>query len=257
VEPLQDVSVRRLLPSEATVTVAEAVSGLALAERAPDDRPYLVLNMISSADGKATVEGRTRALGSEADRALFHHLRTQADAVMVGAGTLRIERYGRIVRLPELREKREREGLSPDPLAVVVSGRLLLPPDIPLLADPDSRVVVITAADGELEGCAAEVEYLRAPPEREPLELAPHVRALRSDHGVRSILCEGGPTLNWALLREGLVDELFLTVAPKLAGGRDVPTIVTGDPLGEPLDLELVSLLEGDGELFLRYQLRS
>jgi riboflavin-specific deaminase-like protein len=255
VEPLQEVSVRRLLPDEGTVTVDEAASGLGLGERAPDDRPYLVLNMISTADGKATIEGRTRALGSEADRALFHHLRTQADAVMVGAGTLRIERYGRMVRLPELREKREREGLAPDPVAVVVSGRLLLPADIPLLADPDSRVVVVTAADGEIEGSAAEVDYLRTP--GEPLELAPHLRALRSDHGVRSILCEGGPTLNWTLLREGLVDELFLTVAPKLAGGRDVPTIVTGDPLGQPLDLELVSLHEGEGELFLRYRVHS
>jgi riboflavin-specific deaminase-like protein len=256
VEPLQDVSVRRLLPDEATLTIDDAASGLALAERAHDDRPYLVLNMISSADGKATIQGRTGALGSEADRALFHHLRTQADAVMVGAGTLRIERYGRLVRLPELRGKRDREGLAPDPLAVVVSGRLLLPADIPLLADPDSRVVVITAAEGELEGAAAEVDYLRGP-EGGPLVLAPHLRALRSEHGVRSILCEGGPTLNWALLREGLVDELFLTVAPKLAGGEDVPSIVTGDPLGEPLDLELVWLLEGDGELFLRYRLRS
>jgi riboflavin-specific deaminase-like protein len=256
VEPLQEVSVRRLLPEEGTVTIDEAASGLGLGKRAPDDRPYLVLNMISTADGKATIEGRTRALGSEADRALFHHLRTQADAVMVGAATLRIERYGRMVRLAELREKREREGLAPDPLAVVVSGRLLLPADIPLLADPDSHVVVVTAADGEIEGSAAEIDYLRAPA-GEPLELAPHLRTLRSDHDVRSILCEGGPTLNWTLLHEGLVDELFLTVAPKLAGGRDVPTIVTGDPLGQPLDLELVSLLEGDGELFLRYRLPS
>jgi riboflavin-specific deaminase-like protein len=251
VEPLANVSVRRLLPDQATVTVDEAASGLALGEKAPDDRPYLVLNMVSSADGKATIQGRTRALGSEADRALFHHLRTQVDAVLVGAGTLRIERYGRLVRLPELREKREREGLAPDPLAVVVSGRLLLPADIPLLADPDSRVVVITATEGELEGCAADVSYLRS---TDPgLELAPHLRALRTEHGVRSILCEGGPTLNWTLLREGLVDELFLTVSPQLAGGAEVPTIVTGDPLAEPLRLDVVSLHAGEGELFLRY----
>ena len=252
-EPLADISVRRLLPDEATVTIDEAASGLGLGERAPEERPYLALNMVASADGKATIQGRTRALGSEADRALFHHLRTQADAVMVGAGTLRIEHYGRLVRLPELREKREREGLAPDPPAIVVSGRLLLPGDIPLLADADSRVFVITAADGELEDCAADVAYLRSP--GPTLELAPQLRALRTEHGVRSILCEGGPTLNWALLREGLVDELFLTLSPQLAGGSDVPTIVTGDPLGEPRRLELVSLHAGDEQLFLRYRL--
>jgi riboflavin-specific deaminase-like protein len=253
VDPLAEISVRRLLPDEATVTVDEAASGLALGDKAPGERPYLVLNMVSSADGKATIQGRTRALGSEADRALFHHLRTQVDAVMVGAGTLRIERYGRLVRLPELREKREREGLAVDPLAVVVSGRLLLPADIPLLADADSRVVVITAAEGELEGCEADVSYLRTTGAE--LELAPHLRTLRTEHGVRSILCEGGPTLNWTLLRERLVDELFLTVSPQLAGGADVPTIVTGDPLGEPLGLELASLHAGEGELFVRYRL--
>jgi riboflavin-specific deaminase-like protein len=255
VEPLANLSVRRLLPDEATVTVDEAASDLGLGEKAPEDRPYLVLNMVSSADGKATIQGRTRALGSDADRALFHHLRTQADAVMVGAGTVRIEHYGRMVRLPELREKREREGLDPDPLAVVVSGRLLLTADIPLLADPDSRVVVITAADGELEDCAADVSYLRS--DGPELELGSPLRALRADHGVRSILCEGGPTLNWSLLREGLVDELFLTLSPQLAAGADVPTIVTGDPLGEPLGLELVSLHTGEGALFLRYRLTS
>jgi riboflavin-specific deaminase-like protein len=255
VEPLAEIRVRRLLPNNETVTVDEAASGLALAERAPEHRPYLVLNMVSSADGKATIQGRTRALGSEADRALFHHLRTQVDAVMVGAGTLRIERYGRLVRLPELREKREREGFAADPLAVVVSGRLLLPADIPLLADSESRVAVITASDDELEGAAADVSYLRS--DEPGLELAPHLRTLRAEQGVRSILCEGGPTLNWTLLREGLVDELFLTLSPQLAGGAEVPTIVTGDPLGEPLGLELVSLHTGEGALFLRYRLRS
>lgn len=253
-EPLQDVTLRRLLPDVETVTVDEAASGLAFAERAPADRPYLALNMVSTADGKATIQGRTRALGSEADRALFHHLRTQVDAVMVGAGTLRIERYGRLVRLPELREKRQREGLAPDPIAVVVSGRLLLPADIPLLADPESRVLVITASDGEVEGCAADVGYLRGGATTE-LELAPHLRTLRAEHGIRSILCEGGPTLNSSLLREGLVDELFLTVTPQLASGEGVPTIVVGDPLPEPLALELLTLHEGEGELFLRYRL--
>jgi riboflavin-specific deaminase-like protein len=255
-KPLEEVELRRLLPESGLVTVDEAASGLALGEKAPSERPHLALNMVSTADGKATIQGRTRALGGEADRALFHHLRTQVDAVMVGAGTLRVERYGRLVRLPELREKREREGLEPDPLAVVVSGRLLLPADIPLLADPESRVVVLTSSEGEIEGCAAQVEYIRAPESAAGLELAPLLRTLREQRGVRSILCEGGPTLNWTLLREELVDELFLTLTPQLAAGRDVPTIVVGNPLPEPLELELVSLLEGDGELFLRYGIR-
>ncbi len=110
--------------------------------------------MVSSLDGKAAVEGTTRSLGGEADRELFHHLRTQADAMLVGAGTVRRERYGRAVKTEELRAKREEEGLDPDLLTVIVSGRLDLPADLPLLQDPEARVIIATAAEHELEGVA-------------------------------------------------------------------------------------------------------
>src|SRR5215208_7032148 len=101
--------------------------------------------MVSSLDGKATLDWRTEGLSTELDRRLFHHLRTQADAVMVGAGTVRIERYGRMAKSDELRDKRESEGLAFDPLAVIVSSRLDLPTDLPLLNEPDQRVVIATA----------------------------------------------------------------------------------------------------------------
>jgi riboflavin biosynthesis pyrimidine reductase len=147
-----------------------------------------------------------------------------------------------------------REGLAPDPLAVIVSARLRLPPDLPLLQDPDSTVVVLTASDEELPPVPARVQYMRGPPGAE-LELRPLVQRLRSDLGVRSILCEGGPSLNASLVREQLADELFLSLAPKLAGGPPL-TILTGDPLPEPITADLVWLLEHDGHLFGRYRLQ-
>ena len=110
-------------------------------------RPCLGLNMVSSLDGKATIEWRTKGLSTELDRRLFHHLRTQADAVMVGAGTVRAERYGRMTKSDELREKRVAEGLAPDPLAVIVSARLDLPADLPILNEPEQRVVIATGSD--------------------------------------------------------------------------------------------------------------
>jgi 5-amino-6-(5-phosphoribosylamino)uracil reductase len=247
----------RIFPPGGQVTPDEAASGLRLGELAPDDRPYLVLNMVSTADGKVVLDGRSGGIGDEADRRLFHHLRTQVDAVMMGAGTLRAESYGRIVRDPALRDKREREGLAPDPLAIVVSGRLSLTPDLPLLQAAEQRVVVLTAAAAadEVEGCAAEVRYLRQENGAQ-LALAPLLRRLREHEGVRSILCEGGPTLNAALLHEELVDELFLSVAPKLAGGSHPLTAVAGTPLPEPAEMELVSALHGRSSLFLRYRVR-
>ena len=242
----------RLRPPGGETTPEDAASGLKLGDLAPADRPYLVLNMVSTADGKVVLDGRSGGIGDEADRRLFHHLRTQVDAVMMGAGTLRVERYGRLVRDPELRAKREHEGLAPDPVAVVVSGRLALSPELPLLQASGQRVIVLTGAEDELEGCAADVRYLRSGDGR--LELAPLLRRLREDEGVRSILCEGGPTLNAALLEEDLVDELFLSLAPKLAGGSHPLTAVAGAPLPEPARLELVSALHGESSLFLRYR---
>jgi riboflavin-specific deaminase-like protein len=254
-QPLADPEVTRLYPTDGpAVSLAEAISDLGLADRAPEDRPYLVLDMVSAADGKATIEGRTSQLGDEADRALFHHLRTQADAVMVGAGTVRVERYGPMIKDEALREKRRREGLAPDPLTVIVSRSGHLPPDLPLLQDPDSRVVVITAAEDEIEGVTAQVEYLRSG--RATFDLRPLVERLRTEHGVRSVLCEGGPTLNASLFAYGLVDELFLTLAPQIVGGRDALTIVAGEPLPEPVQLELAGALGHGAELLLRYRVR-
>jgi riboflavin-specific deaminase-like protein len=248
------VKLRRLHPEPAELTPEEATTGLRLGDLAPAHRPYLVLNMVSTLDGRVAIDGRSGKIGGEADRELFLGLRTQADAVMVGAGTVRAERYGRMVRRPELRERRVAEGLAPDPLAVVVSARLRLPEDLPLLQDEDSTVLVLTASGEELPPTPARVHYLRGEGGAE-LELAPLVRRLRSEYGVRSILCEGGPRLNASLLHERLVDELFLSLAPKLAGGMPL-TVVTGDPLPEPEDAELVWLLEHESHLFGRYRLQ-
>jgi riboflavin-specific deaminase-like protein len=242
---------RLLYPDPRPTSPDELASGLRLAERAPADRPYLVLNMVSSLDGRATLDWRTRGLSTEMDRLLFHHLRTQADAVMVGAGTARTERYGRMSKSDELRDKREREGLARDPLAVVVSGRLDLPADLPLLNEPEQRVLIATASDAELRGLGGQVEYARVGDDL-PVLMA----HLRQQCGIRSVLCEGGPTLNSFLLAAGLVDELFLTLNPKLVGGAAALTIVAGRELVEPEELALMSVAEGGGELFTRWRLQ-
>lgn len=243
---------QRLLPEPATLTAAEAVAAVRPELGALDDRPYVVVNMVSTLDGRATLAGRAGPIGNRADRELFRQLRTRTDAVLVGAGTARVEHYRRLVRDPALRAQREEEGLAPDPLACIVSGRLDLPlEDVPLLQDPYSTVVVITASDGEIEGAAAQLHYLRTG--GAPLDLGAMLAELRARFGVRSILCEGGPTLNATLLAADLVDELFLSLAPKLTGGMDPLTIVEGSRPPSQVDLELSWVLESEGHLFLRY----
>ena len=243
------VTLRRLLPEPGSLTADEAARELRFADLASNERPYVAVNMVATVDGRASVAGRTAPISSVADRQLFHALRTAADAVMLGAGTLRAERYGRLVRDPHRREQRIAAGLAADPLAIVVSASLDLPADLPLLADRHSRVVVITSAEGSIAGCAARVEYLRSA----PVDLGSALAALRREHAVRSILCEGGPSLNASLFAQGLVDELFLTTVPKLAGRSGALAIIGDAPLHEPLDIQLAWLLECDGELFARY----
>jgi riboflavin-specific deaminase-like protein len=245
------VTLRRLLPDGGSVTADEAVAELRFWELASDARPFVAVNMVQTIDGRATLDGRTAPISSVADRQLFHALRTHVDAVMVGAGTLRVERYGRLVRDPRRREQRVAAGLAPDPLAIVVSASLALPSDLPLLQDPDSQVAIITGSDASLGAVAARVEYLRTN------DLPAALARLRSEHGVRSILCEGGPRLNSSLLAQRLIDELFLTTVPLLAGGAGALTIIADGGGAVPVPARLVWLLGHDGELFARYRLGS
>jgi riboflavin-specific deaminase-like protein len=225
-------------------------TGLDLAARAPAERPYVVANFISSLDGKATADGRTAALGGPGDRAAFHLLRTEVDAVLAGNRTMFIENYGPLAKEPRLSELRVRAGRRPQPLGVVISRSGTVPFEIPLFADADSRVAVYGPPGLEVPDTAAEVIVHELT--RDEGALGGVLRSLRADHDVRSLLCEGGPSLFSALLLEDLVDELFLTLAPKLVGG-DSMTITTGVPLDELADLRLVTALAREGTLFLRY----
>ena len=246
------VALRRLLPHDDELTADELVAELCPWDLATPQRPHVALNMVHTTDGRATVQGRTAPISSVADRQLFHALRTRVDAIMVGAGTLRVERYGRLVRDAERREQRRLAGLQPDPLAIVISGALDLPADLPLLQDPDSRVVVVTASERSIDGVRADVQYLRFPG---GVDLRAALGTLRADNRVRCILCEGGPNLNASLVAAGLIDELFLTTVPAIAGGAGALSIVDGAPLHLPARLELHSLCEHEGELFARYVL--
>jgi riboflavin-specific deaminase-like protein len=220
-------------------------------------RPYLLLNMVSTADGRATLGGRSGAIGNTADKRLFHGLRTVVDAVMVGAGTVRAERYRRLVRDESRRETRRRRGLEEEPLACIVSGRLALGNGIPLLTDPQARVAIVTTSEATLTAeCRAQIEYVRAVREG-VLDLPGAMAQLRERFGVKTLLCEGGPHLNAQLLESGLVDELFLSLSPKLAGGDAISEtlrILSGPELDPPVSMQLVGALEHESHLFLRYR---
>jgi riboflavin biosynthesis pyrimidine reductase len=242
---------RSLIPQRAvdrTLSADEALDGW---REQGGDRLRVALNMIASVDGRIAVNGRSGPLGGPADRALFHALRARADAVMVAAGTLRAERYGPIIRDPARRELRVGQGLPEQPLAVVVSRSLELDPTLPLLADPETHVVVLTPSSGDLPASAATVDYVRTATLRAGLS------ELRARWGVRLIVCEGGPVLNAALAVDSLIDELFLAISPLLVGDTADGVLLQGDAPPEPLALELRMLLEYDSQLYAHYEARS
>ena len=221
---------------------------------AADSRPRTLVNFVASLDGRATFAGRSGTLGDEGDRAMFHALREQVDAVLAGIGTMATEGYGRILGKPERRERRIAKGLPDEPLACVITRSGQVPMEIPLFACADARVAVF-APPGEfdLAACQAQVELRELPID----ELNPrHVlNILRHEFGVRSLLCEGGPRLFAGLLAAGVVDELFLTIAPKLTGGGTAPSMTTGPELPDLVPARIRWVLERASSLFIRYEL--
>jgi len=219
------------------------------AERAPGDRPFVYANMVTTLDGRAAVGGSSRLLGSPADTLMLTELRTLADAVLIGTGTVRAEGYARLVGHPDRIARRREAGRSETPTAVLLSRSLHVPWEAGLFAAPDQPVVIYTGAEGSVPAhVAAPVEIVRL---RDPAPAAA-LADLRA-RGVRAVLCEGGPTLNRVLLAAGLVDELFVTLAPMVTADDDAPRIVQGERLPSPATLALTWVLRHDEELFFRY----
>ncbi|HET9123589.1 MAG TPA: dihydrofolate reductase family protein [Solirubrobacteraceae bacterium] len=237
------------IPAGPEVTPEERYTGLDLSSLAGGDRPHVVCNFVSSLDGRATAEGRTAPLANEADRRVFHLLRTQVDALLAGTGTMRVERYGVAVRCERLSEIRLAEGRPPQPLWVIISRSGDVPFEVPLFADARSDVVIYAPAALTPPRCEARLAHHEMPVGED--DLSQVLRALRRDHGVRSLLCEGGPRLFNSLLRQNLVDELFLTVSPTLVGAAELG--ITVGAAGQPQVMKLVWALEYQGSLFLRY----
>jgi riboflavin-specific deaminase-like protein len=243
--------VRRLLPDPGPTTIDQQLDSYRPWEQPHEDRPLVAVNFASTVDGRATIGGVSGPIGSAADTTMLARLRTRFDAVMIGAGTMRAERYGRLVPSQEQRERRERIGLPHDPLMVIISGRLDLPWDASLFTDGGGRVLIFTASEAEPPETATSLRIIR---HEGFVNLVEALRHLRQERGIRALLCEGGPGLHGELEGGGMVDDLFLTIAPKLAGG-EAPRIIEGK-LPSVANLDLAWLLEQDSELFARYSRR-
>ena len=219
---------------------------------APDDRPWVLANMVGTIDGGTAVGGVSGPLGGPSDRKVFAALRAVADVILAGAATVSAER-DRVPAPPAVvRERRLEEGRAERPLIAVVTGSLSLRPDLPLFDDADYRPLILTTASAPVDArqALAEVaEIVEVGTERVDLGRA---HAVLAERGHRTVLSEGGPSLNGQLVAADLVDEWNLTVSPMLAAG-DSARPAHGPEVPDPRRLALDRLWMGDDLLFGRW----
>jgi riboflavin-specific deaminase-like protein len=243
---------RRLHPFLEDLDLEDVYDGLTLGAGS-GDRATVALGMVSSVDGAAALEGTTAALGGPADRVAFRRLRAACDAILVGAGTVRDEDYGPPGGSSARQADRLARGLPPVPRLVIVTGRLRLDPAQRVFSDPTRRPLVVTTSRASASAASAlapVADLLRIGDEAVDL---PALVARLATLGLRRVLCEGGPSLNAALLAADLVDEVFLTLYPALLGGA-APRIVAASAATQVHRLVLSAVHEHDGELLLRYR---
>lgn len=245
------------LPLRATDAVdANAVfTAMRLREERPEGRARVVAIMIGSLDGRATVDGRSGGLGSPADRDILRESRAHADAVLVGSGTLRAERYGRMLD-DEHRAARVARGLPAEVRLVTIQRDLSGLPiaEARIFGEEGMPVTVFTESSEEAvpaPSVAADLEIVRLPPWG--LEPSAVVRALHETHGVDVLATEGGPTLLRVLLADGVLDDLVFTLAPMLVGQNTGPSLLGDGTLDEAVNLAVRAVYRSGEHLFLHY----
>lgn len=242
---------RRIFPDPAaTVDLVEAYGRLT---RIGPHRPAVRVNMITSADGAASLQGQTAGLGGTTDHAVSAVLRSLADVILVGAGTLRAESYGPARLESAARTRREGWGLPSVPAIAVLTRSCRLDWQSSFFSDAEERPLVLTtssAAAADLDRAATVAEVIVAGEATVDLALA--LRGL-ADRGFDNVLSEGGPRVSAQLAAVALLDELCLTLAPLVVAG-DAARIFNGPELDQPAVLGLSQVLESEGYLFLQYR---
>ena len=212
---------------------------------APPGRPYLFVNMVQTLDGQAALRGTAYSIGTDVDHYLLRQLRVNADAVLSGAGTVRKDDVI-ITTHRHLQERRAGQGRTRNPLSVVVTASCAFTDEVlatkKFFQRTDLHRLILTTDRASAEDIArvhargVEVHIVATDPSGE-VDLEAALRFLFETRGTRQVLCEGGPTLNTALARGGLLDELFVTTTLRLGGDPSEPRIVSAPVTDRPLCL--------------------
>ncbi|MFJ6094977.1 pyrimidine reductase family protein [Williamsia muralis] len=236
--------------SETEVTVLTAADTVAPIDFYSDPPDGVRVNMVNTLDNEAAFDGRVAAISDPTDHQLLLDLRAFADVLLVGAGTVRAESYGRVILTErQIRLRRTALGLNGPPPVAVVTSKGLLPSESRLFGVEPRPLIITTAVGAAANDPGDDHETIVAGHDR--VDLPQAIDALR-ERGFRRILCEGGPSLLQALADHDLVDEMCVTVSPTIAGGQG------GSPrpkttLGGPRRMKLAHVLSHNDFLYLRY----
>jgi 5-amino-6-(5-phosphoribosylamino)uracil reductase len=226
---------------------------------APQSRPYVIVNMVMSADGRTILGGSEQGIGTKVDQRLMRELRVHADITFNGATTLRVSGVSPRTGDPLLEQLRVSRGKPPVATAAIITRSGDLPYERPFFTATDFDAVVYLAADapaGAIDRIVSAGRPVVALPTEQPI---PWMLAhMRHEMGAELLLCEGGATINGQLAAEGFIDEFFVTLGPVIVGGKGLPGTVEGPPFTNENAprLKLVSSNpnEATGELYLRYR---
>lgn len=221
-------------------------------------KPFIFINSAMSLDGKiSTSEKRQVKISNEKDMERVDRLRAESDAILVGSNTVAIDDPKLTVKSERLRKERVKKGLPENPLKVMVGSIKEIKFDSDFLDYGNAEKIIFTTEKEDSEKILRLMEKARVfVLGKKRVDLKKMVSIL-SDLGVKRIMVEGGGTLNFEMLKEGLVDEIYVAIAPKIFGGRNVPTLADGEGFkeGEIVDLELIDIEKLDEIIVLRYRI--
>lgn len=221
------------------------------------DRPFVTANFAITADGRISTRNHTPAnFSSKRDKRRLVEIRAKCDAVMASAKTISSDNMTMGLPAEELRAVRVEKGMTPYPTRVLLTNSGHISPDLRLFTKTFSPIVIFSTEQmpAELRALLAEKATLHLHPGKQ-VDLHDMLRTLRKEHGIKRLVCEGGAQIFRALIEAGLIDELNLTITPRIFGGKGAPTLtgLAGEYLRASTRLQLREFSPVEGECFLRY----
>lgn len=218
------------------------------------NRPRVIINSAISVDGKiSSHERRQVRISGKADLRRVDVLRSESDAVMVGVGTVLADDPGLRVKSEQLRMERAALGKPENPLRVVADSLARTPPDAQVLGGGCIIAVSAAAPHERLKALTKKCELIQCGDERVNLR---ELLLILHERGVKQLMVEGGGTLNWSMVQEGLVDEIYVYIGALIIGGKDAPTLMDGAGFASGFPrLKLQSFERLDDGVLLKWRL--